>query len=66
MTDGIIAFNMEGEIIHINPAAKSLLGLTDKDNTFDKIFKKLNIDINIEKIVYLENWTSSEQRKKCW
>ena len=63
MTDGIIAFNMEGEIIHINPAAKSLLGLTDKDNTFDKIFKKLNIDINIEKIVYLENWTSSEQRK---
>ena len=63
MTDGIIAFNMEGEIIHINPAAKSLLGLTDKDNTFDKIFKKLKIDINIEKIVYLENWTSSEQRK---
>ena len=63
MTDGIIAFNMSGEIIHINPAAKSLLGLSEKDNTFDKIFKKLNIDINIEKVVYLENWTSSEQRK---
>ena len=63
MTDGIIAFTMEGNIIHINPAAKTLLGLNDKDNTFDKIFKKLSIDINIEKIVYLENWTSSEQRK---
>ena len=63
MTDGIIAFDMEGRIIHINPAAKSLLGLNDKDNTFEKIFKKLNMDINIEKIVYLENWTSSEQRK---
>ena len=63
MTDGIIAFDMEGKIIHINPAAKSLLGLNDKDNTFEKIFKKLNMDINIEKIVYLENWTSSEQRK---
>ena len=63
MTDGIIAFDMEGKIIHINPAAKSLLGLSDKDNTFEKIFKKLNMDINIEKIVYLENWTSSEQRK---
>ena len=63
MTDGIIAFDMEGNIIHINPAAKTLLGLNDKDNTFDKIFKKLSIDINIEKIVYLENWTSSEQRK---
>ena len=63
MTDGIIAFDMNGEIIHINPAAKTMLGLTDRDNTFEKIFKKLNIDINIEKIIYLENWTSSEQRK---
>ena len=63
MTDGIIAFDMQGNIIHINPAAKALLDLKDKDNTFDKIFKKLDIDINIEKIVYLENWTSSEQRK---
>ena len=63
MTDGIIAFDMEGKIIHINPAAKKLLELTDKENSFDKVFKKLNIDINIEKVVYLENWTSSEQRK---
>ena len=63
MTDGIIAFDMDGEIIHINPAAKTLLGLSDRENSFEKIFKKLNIDINIEKIVYLENWTSSEQRK---
>lgn len=63
MTDGIIAFDMQGNIIHINPAAKTLLELKDKDNTFDKIFKKLDIDINVEKIVYLENWTSSEQRK---
>ena len=30
MTDGVIAFDMNGEIIHINPAAKTLLGLTDK------------------------------------
>ena len=63
MTDGVIAFDMDGKIIHINPAAKDLLGLSQKENTFEKIFKKLNIDINIEKIIYLENWTSSEQRK---
>ena len=63
MTDGIIAFDMNGDIIHINPAAKQLLGISDRDHSFDKIFKKLNIDINIEKIIYLENWTSSEQRK---
>lgn len=63
MTDGIIAFNMDGNIIHINPAAKQLLNITDKEDNFEKIFEKLKIDINMEKIIYLENWTSSEQRK---
>ena len=62
MTDGIIAFDMEGNIIHINPAAIQLLNLTDEKNTFNSIFTKFNTDINLEKIVYLENWTSSEQR----
>ena len=63
MTDGIIAFDMEGKIIHINPAAKELLSITEKEDTFEKIFRKLKIDINMEKIIYLENWTSTEQRK---
>lgn len=62
MTDGVIAFNMEGKIIHINTAAKNLLNLEEKDNTFDKIFNKIKLNINLEKIIYLENWTSSEHR----
>lgn len=62
MTDGIIAFDMEGQIMHINPAAINLLNLTEKDNSFEKIFGKLNVDINLEKTIYLEDWTSSEQR----
>ena len=63
MTDGIIAFDMDGNIIHINPGAIQLLNLdSNLDKNFDKIFQKLHADINLEKIVYLENWTSSEQR----
>ena len=64
MTDGIIAFDMEGNIIHINPAAIQLLNLTDEKNTFNSIFTKFNTDINLEKIVYLENWTSSDESDK--
>lgn len=64
MTDGIIAFGIDGNIMHINPAAKTFLGLEKDDNTFEKIFKKINIDINMEKVIYLENWTSSEQKVK--
>ena len=62
MTDGIIAFNRAGEIILINPAAKKLLSIGPEDNTFEDIFAKFKLDINMEKIIYLENWTSTEQR----
>lgn len=61
MTDGIIAFNMEGEIILINPAAKKFLSISPEDSSFYDIFGKFNLDINMEKVIYLENWTSTEQ-----
>ena len=62
MTDGIIAANTEGKIIHINPAAKDLLNVKEGIKLFDDVFKPLNIDINLEKVIYLENWTSSEKK----
>lgn len=62
MTDGIIAFNRKGRIILINPAAKKFLNIGPEDNTFEDIFKKFNLNINMERIIYLENWTSTEQR----
>ena len=62
MTDGIIAFNIKGEIILINPAAKKFLSISPEDNTFDDIFGKFKLDINIEKVIYLDSWTSTEQR----
>lgn len=65
MTDGIIAFDMEGKVILINPAASRLLQVLPTDNNFSAIFNnRLNIDINMEKIIYLENWTSTEQKVK--
>ncbi len=62
MTDGIIAFDITGKILHINPAATRLLKLTPEDNDFNKIFNKINVDVNLEKIIYLEDWTTSEHK----
>ena len=62
MTDGIVAFDIDGNIIHINPAASRLLRISSKENTFDRIFEKLKLDINMEKMIYLENWTSTEHK----
>jgi len=62
MTDGIIAFNIDGEIIHINPAASKMLEINNSKQTFNHIFNKIDKEINLEKIIYLENWTTSEKR----
>lgn len=61
MNDGIVAFNMKGKIIHINPAAKNLLNITEKEKTFEEIFNKLDEEINMEKLIYLDDWTSTEK-----
>jgi len=61
MTDGVIAFDMKGNVTYINPAAKQMLELRDTDDNFAKVFSKYE-DVNMEKIIYLENWTSSEMK----
>ena len=62
MTDGIIAFNMEGRILLINPAATRSLRILPEDDTFEKIFNKYDVEINMEKQIYLEDLTSTEKR----
>ena len=60
MTDGVIAFDMDGNVTYINQAAKYMLELKDTDDTFNKIFSR-HKDINMEKVIYLEDWTSTER-----
>ena len=62
MSEGIIAFDTNGKIDLINPAAKMLLNISPEDYTFDDIFKKFNLNLNMEKLIYLEDLTSMEQR----
>lgn len=62
ITDGIISFDLDGNVTYINPAAINFFGLDKDDNTFNKIFEKIDLDVNLEKIVYLDDFTSSEQK----
>ncbi len=61
MKDGVIAFDIEGNIIHINPAAKTFLNY-NKEKNFDEIFSKFDSELNMEKIIYLEELTSLDQK----
>ena len=63
LTDGVLAFNTQGNLIHANLAAKKLLKI-EEESIFEDIFKKFKIDINMEKIMYLDDWTTTEQMVK--
>ncbi len=54
MTDGVVAFNSDGKLIHINPAAMRLLDITEESvGSFDEFFKKLKTNINMGQFLYM-------------
>ncbi len=62
MTDGILAFNLSGELIHINPEAEKLLGASYIGGvSFDELFKEIDIDIRIGDLLYIKHDAPIEQ-----
>lgn len=62
MADGVVAFSVTRQVVHMNKSAMRLLGIGTIDDTFDKIVKKLNIDLEFDKIMYLPNYKSIEAK----
>jgi len=52
MTDGIVAFNLKGEVILINPASKKMLG----EENCRELYKKYSLD----DVLYLEAYNTKE------
>jgi len=61
ITDGVIGFDLEGRIIHINPAAKNMLEIDDVEGTFNDYSKKYDFGITLEDILYLGSTGSKEK-----
>lgn len=60
MTDGVLAFDKSGNIIHINPAAISLLGIPGVENkTFDELFSSHKISLG--QIMYFKHFSATER-----
>ncbi len=54
MADGVIAFDLNGMVIHANPAVKKLLGDDVVNKPFKEFAIKVGLDVRIEDIVYFE------------
>lgn len=54
LTDGVIAFDLEGKVIHINAEAKKMFSIVNPEIIeFDLFFKDIGADIHMGDIVYL-------------
>lgn len=63
MNDGIIAYNRNGEVIHINPAAKRLLYNKLSDIvSFDEFMSTLGIELSIEQVTNDRNNCEPSQK----
>lgn len=56
MTDGILAFNLQGRLIHINHEAQRILNRKYLDNAnFDTLFKELKAGISMGDLLYIKH-----------
>ena len=61
MADGVVAFSINKQVIHMNKAAMELLNLTKNEDTFEKVSKKIGVKLDFDKIMYLPNYKNIEQ-----
>ncbi|MBE7035287.1 MAG: cell wall metabolism sensor histidine kinase WalK [Ruminococcaceae bacterium] len=56
MTDGVMAFATDGNLIHINPTARKMFSLSETESiNFDEFFEKNHADIRLGDLLYLED-----------
>ncbi len=53
LTDGVVAFSKNGDLIHKNKSGIEMLGIDEGHQTFDDIFAHCKIDVKIEDILSL-------------
>ena len=63
MSDGVMAFDTNGNLSHINPEAMRLLNRKFVDDiTFNKFFKEINADITLESLQYMPSEDATERQ----
>lgn len=63
MTEGILAFNLRGELIHINPEAKRALSYEDQEVfNFDSFAKRLHAEISLGDLLYIRQEKPEERQ----
>lgn len=59
ITSGIMAFDTDQKLIHINPAAREMFDINDDETPmFDSFFKELNAGVCMAEFLYLDKYST--------
>ena len=61
MADGVMAFNRQGILIHVNSACYEMLGNDKMGPNFEMIFEKLGIQADFDKLLAGERYESADE-----
>lgn len=61
MADGVMAFNRQGILIHVNSACYEMLGNDRMGSNFEIIFEKLGIEADFDKLLAGERYESADE-----
>lgn len=62
MADGVVAYSVARQVVHMNKSAMRLLNISVAEDTFDKVVKKIKVDIDFDKVMYLPNYKTLEEK----
>lgn len=61
MADGVMAFNRQGILIHVNSACYEMLGNDKMGPNFEIIFEKLGVEVDFDKLLAGEHYESADE-----
>ena len=51
MADGVMAFNKQGVLVHVNSACYDMIGATSMGPNFEQVFENIGLDVNFEELL---------------
>ena len=61
MADGVMAFNQQGILIHVNSVCYDMLGSDKIGSNFEMIFERIGIEANFDKLLAGEHYESADE-----
>ncbi len=61
MADGVMAFNKQGVLVHVNSACYDMIGATSMGPNFEQVFENIGLDVNFEELLDGKHYEQVDQ-----